>query len=928
MFFSKNSQSFITSFSAIIPYVKKKHLLCSDISICNNMKTKVILSSCLLAAILTGCGNKKVIDNDVIERNEFYTVTGDSVIQGDFIAYAPSDTEVITNYSSPADEAPSPVIEFRLSLNSRDNELIPGETHYAIVGGNDTIIPLGVPAAEKPSLPADAKPLEKDAEWTLKVNVAPLVNSFKEKGLYVTNTNDTIYADDFKGIWVAGNIDPLTWDFDNLYGKDMQKLAPIEGDTIYGLKIALNPDVQKTDLPKNWKIDAPNPDYPIYTSDQTLINALYNMAIENMLAVVNADNAFRAGENWEGVWTRDASYAIHLGIGLIDPERSMNSLKIKVKNDRIIQDTGTGGSWPASSDREVWSIAAWEIYKITGDKEWLEYAYNVIKNSVADDIPTIWDSKFRLMHGEQSYLDWREQSYPKWMTPKDIYESMCLGTNAVFAETYSILAEMSEELGVDGSRYEEIAEELKNAINQNLWMENKGYYSGYIYGGVYPLKSPMTDALGQSLCVIFDIADDGRDETLIANTPATPFGISSIYPKIRNIKPYHNDAVWPFVQGYWNWAAAKAGNEDALRHGLGAIYRAAALFGTHKELFVSTTGDYRGAATNSDKQLWSAAGNLAMIYRVFAGMRYLSNGIKFEPFIPACIPGTKNLKGFKYRNAVLNVTINGTGNEIESFELDGEKRTDCFVPASIEGEHNIVINMANNTIKPSKATVKEPDFMPATPWTVWNGDSATIATPEEGVAYDIYINGEKSGTAKNGKFTVGKVDRYTTVNVVPVGKDFTGFMSRTQEFIPEGAMSVYQFEDVAPAGTDLVPANRSKNFIETTTTKNTDITFAVNVAKAGTYLIDVRYANGSGPINTDNKCAIRTLLVNNHEAGAIVMPQRGMGEWLSTGFSNMLQVELLRGKNMIQIKYITPQNVNMNGETNTALLDYMRVIKK
>ena len=58
------------------------------------------------------------------------------------------------------------------------------------------------------------------------------------------------------------------------------------------------------------------------------------------------------------------------------------------------------------------------------------------------------------------------------------------------------------------------------------------------------------------------------------------------------------------------------------------------------------------------------------------------------------------------------------------------------------------------------------------------------------------------------------------------------------------------------------------------------------------------------------------------------MPQRGYGEWLSTGFSNMLQVELLRGKNMIQIKYVTPQNINMNGEVNTALLDYMRVIKK
>lgn len=891
------------------------------------MKSKLIFAACFLATLGVSCDNQKSHDSAYIEKNDIFYVTGDSVVQGNFVATAISDTEVITNYASPADEEPSPLIEFRLSLNSRDNELIPGQTHYTIVG-TDTIIPLGVPATAKPVLAPDTKPLVKNAEWMLKVNVAPLVKSFKDKGIYVTPTNDTIYADDFKGIWVAGSIDPLTWDFDNLYGKDRQKLLPIEGDTIYGVKIALNPDVQKTDLPKNWKIDAPNPLYPVYTSSQTLINALYNMAIENMLAVVNADNAFRAGENWDGVWTRDASYAIHLGIGLIDPERSINSLKIKVKNDRIIQDTGTGGSWPASSDREVWSIAAWEIYKITGDKEWLRYAFNVIKNSVADDIPTIWDSKFRLMHGEQSYLDWREQSYPKWMTPKDIYESMCLGTNAVFAQTYYILAEMSEELGEDGTKYQKIANELKNAINQNLWMEDKGYYSGYIYGGTYPLKSPMTDALGQSLCVIFDIAEDGREEKIIANTPATPYGISSIYPKIRNIKPYHNDAIWPFVQGYWNWAAAKAGNETALCHGLGAIYRAAALFGTHKELFVSTTGDYRGAATNSDKQLWSAAANLAMIYRVFLGMTYIKNGIKFEPFIPASIPGTKSLTGFKYRNAVLNITITGTGNKIASFTVDGKAQNDHFISADIEGTHDIVITLADNSIKPGKATIKQPEFMPATPWTVWNGNEGYIATPEDGVTYDIYLNGVKKGSAKDGKISIPEVDRYTTVNIVPVVKHFSGFMSRTQEFIPEGAVSIYEFESVAPAGTLLVPAAHSKKFVETTIDKNTEITLAVHAEQAGTYLIDIRYANGSGPINTDNKCAIRTLIVNNHEAGAIVMPQRGQGEWVSTGFSNMLQVELREGNNMIDIKYITPQNVNMNGEVNTALLDYMRVIKK
>ncbi|MDE6495019.1 MAG: hypothetical protein K2L30_02130 [Duncaniella sp.] len=102
----------------------------------------------------------------------------------------------------------------------------------------------------------------------------------------------------------------------------------------------------------------------------------------------------------------------------------------------------------------------------------------------------------------------------------------------------------------------------------------------------------------------------------------------------------------------------------------------------------------------------------------------------------------------------------------------------------------------------------------------------------------------------------------------------------------------------------------------------------VEVETDGEYFVDVRYANGSGPINTDNKCAIRTLTVNGTRAGAIVMPQRGIGEWLSTGFSNMLTVTLHAGTNDLEISYITPENINMNGEVNTALIEYVRIIRK
>ena len=116
--------------------------------------------------------------------------------------------------------------------------------------------------------------------------------------------------------------------------------------------------------------------------------------------------------------------------------------------------------------------------------------------------------------------------------------------------------------------------------------------------------------------------------------------------------------------------------------------------------------------------------------------------------------------------------------------------------------------------------------------------------------------------------------------------------------------------------------------VEITTKKNTALSFKVNADYEGTYFVDVRYANGSGPINTENKCAIRTLVANGEQAGALVMPQRGIDEWLSTGFSNRVAVHLNEGENTLSIEYLTPQNINMNGEVNTALIDYIRIIRK
>lgn len=903
------------------------------------MKKKIagLASAVVVMGAVSSCGEKR--SEGLIYQCDEYSVFSDSVVQGDYTAVAVSPLELRTNYRSPELSGASSKVEFRFSLNSRDNELPLGRAHTALIGdeaSDNRVYSFGVVSADEP-VDADGETLPVDSRWTVRVDMRPVLRSFKEYGYYATATGDTIYSDDFKGIWIAGSVDPLSWDFENLYGKDDRRLTD-RGDGIYEVTLTVNPATDRPADPTGWKIDAPNAAYPQFESPQKLLTAVYNLGIADIVSNIRPDSTFRAGKEWDGVWTRDVAYSIYLSLAYLDPQLSMNSLRAKVKNGHIIQDTGTGGAWPVSSDRVVWGLAAWEIYLVTGDKEWLTESYEILHNTLQADLKVCYDTRFNLMHGEQSYLDWREQTYPKWMQPADIYESMCLGTNVVFARACEIVGLMRDELNRLGDEFEKCpddspiiaaGDEIKRSVNNRLWIPSAGYYSGYLYGGVYPIQSQATDNLGQALSVIFDVATPEMAQSLVSKTPVVPFGTPSVYPQQPDIKPYHNDAVWPFVQAYWNLAAAKAGNMKALTAGLAAIYRAAAMFATNKELYVASNGDYRGTAVNSDSQLWSCSGNVAMVFRVYAGMTFTSEGILFNPVVPPTIPGEKKVTGFKYRDAVIDITVNGTGPEVSRFMIDGKEVDGPRVfPADMSGHHSVEITLSGKAAaNDEKMNLTVQQWMPSTPVMTWTGATdAVIDNYSDGNVYQRYINGVREDDIQGDEFAVPASGKFTAINVVPVDKEnLAGFSPRTHQYIPAGSLIMVQAEDFGRPGTKFIAdPKKAARFVELT---RNPFDFTVTAPEAGEYFIDVRYANGAGPINTENKCALRSLLVGGEFAGPIVMPQRGIGEWLSTGYSNMLTVRLEKGVNHLSIAYL-PFNENMNGEFNTALIDYIRIIKK
>lgn len=881
---------------------------------------KSLLLLIIIGLILSACEKKATT---LYKSNEF-TLFSNKVIQGENEANIISSTEIQSNYRSLVHENFSRLVTYKFCINEKDNEKRPLADHWVIIdkGHQSPIIKFGAENAPVPNDPGTKLPV--NYEYTFRVDMNPVLSQFEQNGYYQAYDGSKIAKSDFRSICIAGGSEPLSWDFVNLEEKGLDLKDP-DGDGIYELTLVFNPFDPSEQTEKTWSLSQDISMKPRYESDQPLVDALFNLSLEEARLNIEADSTLRTGAKWGGVWTRDVSYSILLAFAYHEPEVAKISLIRKVKRDRIIQDTGSGGAWPVSSDRTTWALGAWEIFKVTGDMEWLQTAYTIIKNTLDDDYKTLQSERTGLYRGESSFLDWREQTYPRWMSNKDIYLSENLGTNVVHYQAHIILVEMAKILGEPYVVYQQRADEIKTSINEHLWMDNKGYYAQYLYGRTSFIKSPRFEALGEALAILFGVADAEKAKTIVEESPLTEFGTTCIYPQIPGIPPYHNNGIWPFVQSYWNLAAAKAGNETVLNHGLAAIYRAGGLFLTNYENFVADNGDYVGTEINSHRMLWSMAGNLAMVHRLFIGMNFEIDGIHFKPIIPKTYSGNRKLSDFKYRDALLDIETIGHGNIIATITLDGSPLDTPFIPASISGKHSIKIEMANNNMGGS-INIKDNKFSLNTPQANIEGNKLNWQAIEGTKHYNIYKNGKLLKQVQSTFFTF-PMDSFAEYTISAIdNNNYESFTCEPLWVYPKTAELAYQIERFSQQSELPFTNFTGTGFIKTSITENKTLYLEINVPKPGMYNLDFRYSNGTGPWNTDNNCAIRSLYINSKYKGVVVMPQRGVDEWSDWGYTNSFIIQLKKGKNKIQLK-LEQWNTNMDGSINEALIDKIRLIK-
>ncbi|MFG2208500.1 hypothetical protein [Streptomyces sp. NPDC048638] len=386
---------------------------------------------------------------------------------------------------------------------------------------------------------------------------------------------------------------------------------------------------------------------------------------------------YTTGKSWTYVWTRDVSYSADLGLTAADPERMRNTLAFKLSDRRdgtggtqIIQDTGTGGSYPSSTDRVVWALGASEILDWLPDgkrEKFAATAFDAVRNTIEHDRRVVYDRADGLYKGEHSFLDWREQSYPDW-TKDDvatIATSRSLSTNVVHWAAIDAAARLAGGAGdaASAAKYRGWADRLAAAIRTKFWLPKRGQFSQMLTTELDTAPADRYDALGTSLAVLTGVATPQQARQAVAHYPQTPYGPSVLWPQQQGVPSYHNNGIWPFATAYMMRAAAKTGNAAVADLQARSLVRGAALFGTNKENINVLDGGTK-TEINSDRQLWSISGMLSMVQQSIFGIDARPDGLHVKPFLPAQLRDTyfhgsdhATLQNLNYRGHKLDIAL-------------------------------------------------------------------------------------------------------------------------------------------------------------------------------------------------------------------------------------------------------------------------------
>ena len=669
---------------------------------------------------------------------------------------------------------------------------------------------------------------------------------------------------------------------------------------------------------KTWNQVKDTSDMPQFLAPNTpLAEAVYNLSMEE--TVINKfesefGTAFYTGETWRKVWTRDTAMACEFSLAAIYPEISLNCAKEKVVHFNgfkvFEEDTGTGGSYPVSTDKIITYLSVWEIYLSTGDESVLEYFYDICLSNIKQDYNTVWDSESGLMKGETCGLDWRSQTYPDWMGNEveeslaNIAEGKATSVNMIYLGVLQRMIKTAEILGKEDTEYLQAKyDALYKAVTERLWHDELGCYAAWEYpsymGSPLPYK---IDCIANGYALWFNIGTQEQLDSIAENYPLVTYGANVVYPNKQGDlehkdRIYHNRGVWPGWEAQLMLAGAEHGYDLLSEEIWNSCITAAATSLVNKEVVDFTTGE----GIHVNHQLWSIAATLSGYYKVLFGMIYDTDGITFEPYIPEWMEGPFYLNDYTYCDATIDLTLEGEGSVIQSIVVNGENvGTSYTLPFGASGNYEIVITVADTNEEVETVNLNDEKnhvISPKMPVAKLSGNTLTWGA-QSGCTYKVWTGSEYVDCSTN-SYTIDP-SVYGAYSVVVVSKDGVwSEMSRPVVVSP----SRIKIEAENCTLKNLSKATASgKSVVTDVFSANLEraLTINVDIKEAGQYVFFACYNDYSSndPTSCSN-AAIRSVFVDGTDVGALVFPVVNYDFQTSTH----LLLQLTEGAHEIVVKF-------------------------
>ncbi len=621
-------------------------------------------------------------------------------------------------------------------------------------------------------------------------------------------------------------------------------------------------------------------------------------------------------------------------------------LRSRLKNGYVVPSETRAYSWPVVNDNAPWLMAAAELYCARGGNRWLEELGEVAAASVELDYALAFNPSTRLFSGLPRYMlpvESGDRLFPDWMDATDLPGVQSLGVNVAYWDALARMEQTTAYLATVNvrSRLPDLpvsADTLRLDILSRYWQPRGELLSGMLYGcWLWPVPLDAADNLAAALAVSTGMLPPPMARRVVAGQFAEMRAATLFTPSLASEQSYGGSLLEAVTRTAWIMAANDVAETDAVELMLGQAIRQQA------EALLSPESDMLRLGSLS-----------ASLIRGILGVKVAPSGMRFSPVVPSGLKGDMHFGGLRYRRALLDVTLSGTGSIIESFRLDGEEAPPRL-PATLRGRHAIEISMAqaqaSESLSPGKdispekfEAPRQPAQLPPVPVVRWLTPLRGALEASAGESL-LRINGVATEYIAPGVFTV---DEQSVAGCVQVSltdaEGYSGFSSAPHWFFPKGTLKVFPASACGTPGTKLVKNKAlQKQLVESHRYRNSSIVLHFNAPQAGKFALEAEFLSGLGIVNRRWRNAVRGVWVNGRRVGSMVLSQNPQmrpsadasersassdDSWeRMVSASRPIAFYLPGGPSEIELRYVQPSPVFVDPTANNALFRSFRIFR-